>query len=474
MKLSESAVMARLQQQLADLPQLPGALWLGYSGGADSQYLAYVLGQFAQQYPTWRNRIHLLHIHHGLSAHADSWALHCCESAQTFGLDCRVLRVNLQLASRTSVEAEARRVRYQALARQMNAGDVLLTAHHQDDQLETVLLALKRGQGPKGLAAMGSCQPFAEDCWQLRPLLDVNRAQILARVTALKLHYVHDESNDNVRYDRNFLRRDIIPKLKMRWPELATTVSRSAALCAEQQQLLDEISQEKLQPLLHDCAFSGQPILALAGLKGLPLRWQRQLLRHFIERQSLPLPSRVQLDEALWQLLQSEDDAKVQLQFAGLSLRRAYGHIYAMSSGAFTSLTSAPLASAPLSTEQCLALQQGQLALPLAAPLPALRSVLQQDGPRLALSALQQPLSLCYGLPGSLRCHPHYRNKGRELKKVWQEARVPYWLRPRIPALCTADGQLLAVAGLFIEQHALAAPGQPGVQLLLGECRAIS
>ena len=461
MKLSESAVIDELQRLMATLPQLPNAIWLGYSGGADSEYLAYILGLFAKKFPEWRSRIHLLHIHHGLSQHADSWAQHCCRSAQAAALPCQVLPVQLQLGPRVSVEAEARRARYQVIAEQMAPGDVLLTAHHQDDQLETVLLALKRGQGPKGLSAMGSCQRFMGNCWQLRPLLNFSRAQILARVTALSLNYVHDESNDNIRYDRNFLRRDIVPKLKMRWPELPATISRSAALCAEQQQLLDEITQEKLQPLLDSCRFTGAPLLALAGLRQFPDRWQRQLLRSFIEQQSLPLPSMVQLDEALLQLLQSDDDAKVHLKFGELELRRAYGHIYAM-----TALPALP-ASQLLTASEQLALQQGTLQLPLSAPLRQLNCSLTDTGPRLALYALVLPLSLSYALPGSLRCHPHYRDKARELKKIWQEAQVPYWLRPRIPALTSADGTLLAMAGLFVDKQLLSAEQQPGIALSL-------
>ncbi|MGE4260282.1 MULTISPECIES: tRNA lysidine(34) synthetase TilS [unclassified Shewanella] len=459
MQLSESAVIDELQRLLAGLPTPPGAIWLGYSGGADSEYLAYILGQFATQFPQWHSRIHLLHVHHGLSQHADTWAQHCCDSAKKVALPCRVLRIQLQLGPRISVEAEARRARYQAIIQQMAPGDVLLTAHHQDDQLETVLLALKRGQGPKGLAAMGSCQRFADNYWQLRPLLNVGRAQILTRVTALSLSYVHDESNDNIRYDRNFLRRDIVPRLKMRWPELAATVSRSAALCAEQQRLLDEVTQEKLQPLLQKCAFTGTPVMALNELRQLPQRWQRQLLRAFIERQALPLPSKVQLDEALLQLLQSDDDAKVHLKFAALELRRAYGHIYAM-----TELPEvAP--SMPLSLEQRQALQQGKLSLPLPPPWHQLNGCLTDVGPRIALAALAAPLTLSYGLPGSLKCHPHYRNKARELKKIWQEAQVPYWLRPRLPALTAVDGSVLAIAGLLVDTRVLAEPQQPGVTL---------
>ncbi|MBO2583270.1 tRNA lysidine(34) synthetase TilS [Shewanella algae] len=493
-------------------------LWLGYSGGMDSELLAYTLARFRQTHPKTPYQISLVHVHHGLSCNADAWAAHCRQRAEHYGLNFVLRKVQLELGPRVSIEAEARRARYQAIAELLNPGDILLTAHHQDDQLETLLLALKRGQGPKGLAAMGQAQHLAlisraesAPCWQLRPMLDSSRAQIEQAVASLELPYINDESNQDTQYDRNFLRAEVIPVLKQRWPSIATTASRSAALCAEQQLLLDEVSAEKLQPLLGRCRFSGVRVLDSAGLKVLSPQWQAQLLRQFIQMQRLPLPAQVQLQQALAQLLDAREDAQLELSFKGLLLRRYGQQIYAMAplpGAAFQLLdgacsvedVAAKNSKLTLSTKQLQALSQGQsLSVGLAAPWQRLELTLADSGPRVALAqvmapqlaplmaSLSAPLltslsaslgakvqpsdtaaapELVMGLKGSYRCQPHNRDKGRELKKLWHELGVPPWLRDRVPLLMQ-NGRLLALAGGFVERSALASGSEPGIVLKL-------
>ncbi|MCL1162659.1 tRNA lysidine(34) synthetase TilS [Shewanella chilikensis] len=490
-------------------------LWLGYSGGMDSELLAYTLACFRETHPNTPYQISLVHVHHGLSRNADAWAAHCRQRAEHYGLNFVLRKVQLELGPRVSIEAEARRARYQAIAELLNPGDILLTAHHQDDQLETLLLALKRGQGPKGLAAMGQAQHLAQTpreesapCWQLRPMLDSSRAQIEQAVASLELPYINDESNQDTQYDRNFLRAEVIPVLKQRWPSIATTASRSAALCAEQQLLLDEVSAEKLQPLLCRCRFSGVRVLDSAGLKVLSPQWQAQLLRQFIQMQRLPLPAQVQLQQALAQLIDAREDAQLELSFKGLLLKRYGQQIYAMAplpGAAFQLLdgvgsVEVDVAAKPskltLSTKQLQALSQGQsLSVGLTSPWQRLELTLADSGPRVALAQVMAPLmaslsaplmasipasqgtkvqpsdvaaapELVMGLKGSYRCQPHNRDKGRELKKLWHELGVPPWLRDRVPLLMQ-NGRLLALAGGFVERSALASGAEPGILLKL-------
>ncbi|MBO2650518.1 tRNA lysidine(34) synthetase TilS [Shewanella algae] len=481
-------------------------LWLGYSGGMDSELLAYTLARFRETHPKTPYQVSLVHVHHGLSRNADAWAAHCRQRAEHYGLNFVLRKVQLELGPRVSIEAEARRARYQAIAELLNPGDILLTAHHQDDQLETLLLALKRGQGPKGLAAMGQAQHLAQTpteesapCWQLRPMLDSSRAQIEQAVASLELPYINDESNQDTQYDRNFLRAEVIPVLKQRWPSIATTASRSAALCAEQQLLLDEVSTEKLQPLLGRCRFSGVRVLDSTGLKVLSPQWQAQLLRQFIQMQRLPLPAQVQLQQALAQLLNAREDAQLELSFKGLLLKRYGQQIYAMAplpGAAFQLLDGAgsaeDLAAQPskltLIQKQLQALSQGQsLSVGLTSPWQRLELTLADSGPRVALAQVMAPLmaslsaslgakvqpsdtaaapELVMGLKGSYRCQPHNRDKGRELKKLWHELGVPPWLRDRVPLLMQ-NGRLLALAGGFVERSALASGSEPGIALKL-------
>lgn len=459
------AIITRLQQLLAELTpagaQPSRHLWLGFSGGMDSALLAYALNLLVRQQPELRPWVHLVHVHHGLNRHADEWAAHCLGIAREYQLDGQVLQVTLNGGARISVEAEARQQRYQALAGLMHAGDILLTAHHQDDQLETVLLALKRGQGPKGLAAMGALQPFAKQCWQLRPMLSISREQIEQAVNQLDLDYVDDDSNLDTRYDRNFLRQQIIPELKQRWPAVAETAARSAALCAEQQALLEEVAAHKLAPLLRHCALTQQAIVDIAALAEFSPAWQRQLLRQFCLQQQLPPPSQVQLQQLQQQLFGAQADANVALNFGNVWFRRFDGALY-IDAGA-PAATPSDLVLNPMQQQALLA---GCWQLPQATPWQQLTATLNADGPRIALAKLNAKLEIRYGVSGSLRCHPHWRSQGRELKKVWQEAKVPPWLRPHIPLLF-ANGRLLAAAAVFVEQSALATATDLGVILQL-------
>ncbi|MDF3009104.1 MAG: tRNA lysidine(34) synthetase TilS [Enterobacter kobei] len=187
-------------------------LLVGFSGGLDSTVLLHQLVCWREQQPDVSLRA--IHVHHGLSAHADEWVEHCQALCAQWQVPLSVVRVRLNLAGE-SIEAQARQARYQAFRETLIPGEVLLTAQHLDDQSETFLLALKRGSG---------------EAW--------------AQQHALR--WIEDDSNQDDKYDRNFLRLHILPVLNTRWPHFADAVARSAALCGEQEQLLDELLAEEL------------------------------------------------------------------------------------------------------------------------------------------------------------------------------------------------------------------------------------
>ncbi|PIW61062.1 tRNA lysidine(34) synthetase TilS [Shewanella sp. CG12_big_fil_rev_8_21_14_0_65_47_15] len=422
-------------------------LVLAYSGGVDSEVLAFGLAEYAKQHSEFRYQ--LIYVHHGLSPNADDWAQHCLTRGSFYGLPVTVEHVTLHLGSRVSVEAEARRARYLAIEQHLGADDYLLTAHHEDDQLETILLALKRGQGPKGLAAMGQIQPLAKGT-QVRPLLDVSRSQIEAFAKAQGLVHIEDESNQDDKFDRNFLRLEIIPRLKSRWPSIATTASRSAFLCAEQQALVNEVVGEHLPQWLTKATFSQQTVLNLEGFAAQTPRWQSLLLRGFIESQGFALPSLVQLNQIIYQLLSAKEDAKVQIRIGDCELRRFANQLYVssfMPPNKFikTRIVIPHDSLNPLirgeSDSLCIALPQGG----------PLQLRLSSSGPRLRLPMSDEVVSVRYQLPGQLRCHPHYRSRGRELKKLLQESAVPPWLRGQLGFLFYGE-QLVMAQGLWIEK----------------------
>ena len=220
--------------------------WLAYSGGLDSHALLHAMhGLRAQQ----RGIILCaVHVHHGLRPEADQWAAHCMSVCAALEIPCQVLHVQARPAAGESPEDAARCARYQALRDVIGAGDCLLTAHHQDDQAETLLLQLLRGAGVAGLAGMPACAAFGTGLLA-RPLLSHSRAELRAYAERHGLHWVEDGSNAETGYDRNYLRHEILPRLRARWPATAAVLTRSAGHCAAATDLLQILAAQDLANL---------------------------------------------------------------------------------------------------------------------------------------------------------------------------------------------------------------------------------
>ncbi|MGC8519443.1 MAG: tRNA lysidine(34) synthetase TilS, partial [Steroidobacteraceae bacterium] len=208
-------------------------LCVAFSGGVDSTALLAGLARLAAPPAALR----AVHIDHGLHPQSVRWSAQCRVLARRLGVPLKVVRVRVEPRPGGSLEEAARTARYGALAAGLKRGEVLLTAHHQDDQLETVLLQLFRGCGLAGLAAMAPSAPFASSRL-LRPLLGFGRAELAAWVDAQGLAVSEDVSNLDERFDRNYLRHRVLPAVRARWPGAAGAVARTARLAAEGQQLL--------------------------------------------------------------------------------------------------------------------------------------------------------------------------------------------------------------------------------------------
>ncbi|WP_299787697.1 tRNA lysidine(34) synthetase TilS [uncultured Shewanella sp.] len=438
-------------------------LVLAYSGGVDSEVLAAGLSQFAKGHPQYRYL--LVHVHHGLSPNGDVWADHCRSQAQKYELPIEIKHVEVRVGPRLSIEAQARSARYDAITASMAPGDALLTAHHLDDQLETVLLALKRGLGPKGLSAMGEVQRFDRDKLLLRPLLSVSREQIEAKAIGDSIAHIEDESNQDSKYDRNFLRLEIIPKLKQRWSSIAVTASRSAALCAQQQAVLDEEVSKRLPSVIDE---SGQGVgtgLILSELNKQSDNWQLLLLRGYIDHLGFAPLSQVQLEQVLSQLLDAKSDAKVELRLGDTLIRRFKDRAYISSvkreqSGQVEvsrlELDLCPLlSSAPVQPEEVSRVQNDEAGLFFRlSGVKSLRVFRTVNGDRVRLPEADERVSVRFNIGGSTRCAPHNRQKGRELKKLWQEYGIPPWERDRVPFIFY-DERLVCAVGYWVEKASI-------------------
>lgn len=294
------AITQQIQLSLTELltglpaPQAePGTpLIVAYSGGVDSTVLLHALSSLPEPY--YHTPIHAVHIHHGLSRHADEWQAHCKAQAELLG--CTFHTCNIQVISqrRKSIEATARNGRYRVLldyAQQV--GGILVLGQHQDDQLETFWLQAKRGAGPKGLGSMQAIS-WREGVAIVRPMLQLSRLDLEQIAAQRDMAFVTDESNSDTRFDRNYIRNEITPLLKQRWPQIATTVSRSAALCAEQTALLEEVLDSRLSQLVDN-----DHALDCTGLMNFSIAWQKHLIRRWLETGNADMPSAAQMAELL-------------------------------------------------------------------------------------------------------------------------------------------------------------------------------
>ncbi|MHA3511773.1 tRNA lysidine(34) synthetase TilS [Yersinia enterocolitica] len=419
---------------------------VGFSGGLDSSVLLHLLVCLRDQLiPDLM--IRAIHIHHGLNPLADSWVKHCQQQCEQWKIPLEVVRVTID-ARHTGIEAAARTARYQAFASHLAANEVLVTAQHLDDQCETFLLALKRGSGPAGLSAMAAKMPFAHSqLW--RPLLAFSRETLENYAQVQQLQWIEDDSNQDDRFDRNFLRLRILPLLTQRWPHFAQATARSASLCAEQEQLLDELLADNLQQLQNaEGALSVEGLLVASEAK------RAAILRRWLAQWGAAMPSQSQLQRLWLEVAMARQDAEPQLTLGAHQVRRFRQYLYLLS----------PLTEIRIPYLSWAKVQAGSGSGPVVpAPLilPAGLGTLSfttEGGQALKAPVIGDEISIGFGLQGDIKIVG--RQHSRQIKKLWQELGIPPWLRERIPLLYFGE-QLIAAAGVFVTQAGQAKENEP-------------
>jgi len=247
--------------------------------------------------------LHAIHVHHGLSPNADSWAAFCADACAAHGIALTTLKVHVDRMSPAGLEGAARAARYAAFAAE--GSPLILLAQHADDQAETVMHQLLRGTGLKGMAGMGAVRVISAHQTILRPLLAIARADIEAVARERRLKWIEDESNDDTIYARNFLRHEIAPRLAERFPHYRSSLARAARHASEADEMLEALAKIDLQ-------WNGENAFATA-LDGLPAPRQINALYHWLIWQRVSPPSQFQLAEWATQLFRSGPVSKPQL-----------------------------------------------------------------------------------------------------------------------------------------------------------------
>lgn len=416
-------------------------LTLGLSGGIDSIVLLDALAQFAASHPF---QLSCLYVHHGLSPNADGWARFACSAAQRYGVPCTVRKVDIGPHRKSGLEGAARAARYAAYA--ACEADFIVLAQHQDDQAETLLLQLLRGAGVAGLAAMPVVRSLKHsDAALLRPMLDISRAQIHAYAIEHQLQWVEDESNADVSLARNFLRHRIIPQFQQLNPAVCENIARSAAHLGEAQELLARLAAQDAALAIADDSVD------LALLSGWTLARAANLLRAWIVAHGLRVPSTVELQQILQQLLRARRDAEVLIRIGRYQLRRFQQRAYLFK-----------MRSALPADYQKLWRGRLNWVLP---ELEGRFCFERCEGEGIARHHLKSSTSLRVRLrQGGEKIRPDASRPRRPLKKLLQEQNLAPWQRDRLPLLY-CDEMLAFVPGIGIETALRAQPGEAGLRV---------
>jgi len=395
---------------------------IAYSGGLDSHVLLHSLANLKQQMPFMQLRA--IHINHGLSHNALHWQQHCQHVCRELEVDIIVENIGLELhqaiakGQSESLESLARDYRYQAMAQHLQSHEALLTAHTQNDQVETVLMRLFRGGGVKGLAAMRAVRPFATT-ELIRPFLTVSRDALELYAQKCQLNWVEDESNVNPRFDRNYIRQQLLPSLKQRWPQLVNNVCRTAKHMATADHLLSQLAEQDLARLKG----SVDQTLAVSKLMLLDRDRCMNALRKWLQLRQLPLPSTVKLNQVLSDVLHCRSDANPLVSWRNGEIRRYRDNLYAMP----------PLI--PHDTGLVIVWNLSQdLTLP--------NGLGQLTAQQLQAAGIELENNLPVTVrfrQGGERCRFPGQLHSQSLKKLLQQWQVPPWLRDRLPLIYVGD-----------------------------------
>ena len=440
---------ASLAQQLSRLlpRQQPLHLRVAFSGGVDSHVLLHALGELRQR-ADWR--LSAIHVDHGLNAMSSTWAEHCRQVCRQLDIPLAMETVQIDCNGR-GVEAAAREARYAALSRHIGEHDVLLTAHHRDDQLETVLLHLVRGTGAHGLSGMAPVRDFSTGK-HVRPLLAFSRAEIESYARDAGLEWIEDDSNTDTHFGRNFLRHRIVPALKSHWPGADSVIARSAGHAAAAADLLDDLAQQDIAR----CRGASVGSLSLSACAGLSRNRLQNLLRYWVRRSALSPAESRHIDEIIHQVRYPSRTGKALVTWAGGGCLRYRDDLSLTAPTDNDALeyeirwdTARPVTIAPLGIRMHMQAIRG-------AGLAACKI----RGAEVVLRNRRGGESL--RLPG--RQHRH------KLKKLFQEAGISPPERNHLPLLYV-DGQLAAVGNRWITDSFAAGDREDGLVLRIHEIR---
>ena len=377
------------------------------SGGVDSVVLLHLLYELQKKHDFTLNATH---VHHGLSKNADKWVKFCEKLCTKLSIPLDVYYVKLPQKKSLGIEGEARRLRYEKLLQ--SKSDLVILAHHADDQAETFLLQLIRGAGVKGLSSMAHFDG-SRRLW--RPLLNTSRSAIESYAKQHKLKWVEDESNLNTDFDRNFLRVKVLPLLKKRFSHISKVISRSSSHLAEAQNLLDDLAKLDFKSI--NCKHK----LQIKTLNKLSNTRAKNVLRYWLQINDQLMPSSDLLDEILRQVLTAKKDAELKIQLTkNFEIRRYKDEIYIVQNN-----------KNKLKNYEIVWKGESIILLPNGSKL----TFLKVKGKGIGLDFLKNKKLIISNRKGGESFRPDLKRPTKKIKQLLQESDLPPWERDHLPLI---------------------------------------
>lgn len=429
---------------------------IAYSGGVDSHVLLHCCKQL-------KLPVRAVHVHHGLQDVADDWVQHCQSICKQYAIPLDIFYVDAKPQQGFSPEEVARNLRYEAIYKNLKTGECLVTAQHKNDQAETLLLQLFRTASAAGLAAMPAVRKInygsLENAKHIRPLLTFSREEIINYAENNTLQWIEDPSNQNTDINRNFIRKEILPILQNRWPEVNTQLTTVARLQADNLRVLEDMATIDLanlmvetESVLNNTAYTTVSTLSINALRELSPARISNALRLWIINLAAKQPSRNLLQEIDKTLINSSQDAVAVVKFSGFEFRKFQGTLYLLKA-AFDSGVQNNYHWSPQQALKLTHLKQ-QLST---------RTAIDEG---LSNRLLDETLTVSFRKGGE-RFHPSGRQHSQSLKKLLQEANIPPWERDFIPLVYSGEN-LVAVGDLWLAKSYLSDNEEGGWHIQLG------
>jgi len=423
------------------------SLVVGLSGGVDSIVLLHTLVLLQKQYSENPFKLKAIHVNHQLQLEANDWQRFCVSFCEKWQIDLQCTSVDAAPTHGEGPEAAARNARYAALKKHLVDDDVLLTAHHLDDQIETLFLHLLRGTGVDGAAGMRPLSKF-HSTYLVRPLLVFSREAIETYAKENHLQWVNDPSNTEVHYDRNYLRHNVLPVIEQRWPSYRQTVGRFSLHMRQLSDLIKEIAGQDYDVVFH----AEKNRLDTKKLAELSLPRVNNVLRHWLTVANFSLPSESQLSQIHTAIAAREDSAPI-VSWGNVEIRRFKNNLYLMD-----------LDREKPSTDFVKKTSDWSLGQQVIVPGYGVLELRPSKGAGIKSGYLSGHDVEIKFRQGGEKCKPDGRDKTQTLKKIFQEINLPPWLRHTTPIIFI-DEEIAAVVGEFYCFPFAARDGQ-GVEIV--------